>query len=94
MFREEMWRKNNYTSLNIDLPSDEDGSDSDGGGVSEEEEEEEEGGAHVRDIRYVSGDVTRPRNSDTPANIIVHCTGGHCFCLFIDPASEVCEGLY
>ena len=64
MYRREIWRKNNYISLNQLFE----------GSSSEEEEEEEEEGSE--DISYVMGDVTQPQGTGSNDAIIVHCVGG------------------
>ncbi len=68
-YREDIWKKNDYTSTNISLDSE---------GESEEEEEEEEDEddeTRKRDINYVVGDVTHPQHTDCSDAIIVHCVG-------------------
>jgi superfamily II DNA/RNA helicase len=59
--KKEWWNKNNYISLNMDLPS------------SDEEEEEDDDG-NDNDIVYLIGDVTHPQNTGNKNAIVVHCT--------------------
>lgn len=61
--RQELWRKNNYTSRSVSL--DEDDSD----------EGEGDEGVEYEDIRYVSGNVTQPLCTEPGDAVIVHCVG-------------------
>ncbi|XP_052802609.1 chromodomain-helicase-DNA-binding protein 1-like [Mya arenaria] len=70
--KEEMWKKNKYESCNIELDYDEDG-DSDDEVAAADDDDDDDGDVSSRDIKYVSGDVTKPRQTDRIHNIIVHC---------------------
>ena len=68
-FRLALWKKNNYTSLKIELESGDESSE-------EEEEEEEENEESVKsDINYVVGDVTKPKVQGSEKAYVVHCVG-------------------
>lgn len=64
-----MWRKNNYKSCNIEIDSDDNSDDDD------ELDDDDDGDVSRKDIHYVSGDVTVPRQTDCDTNIIIHCAG-------------------
>ena len=66
--REALWESNNYTSLSIKLPGNEDSDDEE----SEEEEEEEQGDGG---LNYVVGDVTNPQHTGDKDAIVLHCVG-------------------
>ena len=65
--RVEYWKKHNYISLNLTLEEED-----------EEEEEEEELDTSDRELRYLSGDVTRPQKTGDADAVIIHCVGMSC----------------
>ncbi|PVD33729.1 hypothetical protein C0Q70_04989 [Pomacea canaliculata] len=67
--REELWKKHNYTSVNIMIESE----DEDEEEVAEEEGSEEDVDQPRRSIHYVMGDVTHPLDAGTSDRIVVHC---------------------
>ena len=82
--RVEYWKKHNYISLNLTLEED------------EEEEEEEELDTSDRELRYLSGDVTRPQKTGDADAIIIHCVGMHtchaiCTCKCALPYKHPCK---
>ena len=72
-FRDEMWKKNDYKSLNIE--SDDEEEEEEENEDLNEEIEAEDGGKRTRAIQYTIGDVTQPKPTDRENNIIIHCVG-------------------
>ncbi|KAL4225128.1 Chromodomain-helicase-DNA-binding protein 1-like [Mactra antiquata] len=69
--RDELWKKNDYKSLNIEIDENADDEDEDDDDIVCDEEES--GETTQRDIHYVYGDVTKPKKTDRDVNIVVHC---------------------
>ena len=71
-FREDLWKANGYTSARVEVPSDEEEEEVSQIDFDQEDEEEK---PKSRAIHYVSGDVTKPIDTGSSVNLIVHCAG-------------------
>ena len=71
-FRDDFWKANKYESWNIEMDSDSEGSEEEWGGDGDGEDE---GQTTSRDIKYVIGDVTHPKETARKNNIVIHCAG-------------------
>ncbi|KAK6180019.1 hypothetical protein SNE40_012242 [Patella caerulea] len=64
----DMWKSMKYSTCNIAIDSEDDDNDDD-----DDEDDISDDETTQRSIKYVSGDVTHPIDTDNKHNIIVHC---------------------